>query len=161
MPTEHDGSTAFMFDAVLNSEIGVSYATLRNHALTVTHGDVTRARRNNGQNDSWEITVRPSGNDAVTITLPATAIAEQRERSAARRSTGYRLSNSPSATVADPPGVSTVPVTASFANMPAEHDGSQFTFSLLSREELNETELRSTARCCGHRRHRQANSVRV
>ena len=29
------------------------------------------------------------------------------------------------------------------------------------REELKETGLRSTARCCGHRRHRQANSVRV
>ena len=70
MPTEHDGSTAFMFDAVFNSEIGISYATLRDHSFTVTHGDVTRARRNNGQNDSWEITVTPSGNDAVTITLP-------------------------------------------------------------------------------------------
>ena len=29
------------------------------------------------------------------------------------------------------------------------------------REVLTETGLRSTARCCGHRRHRQANSVRV
>ena len=69
VPAEHDGSTAFTFDAVFNSEIGIGYAAMRDHAFTVTNGDVTRARRNNGQNDSWEITVEPSGNDAVTITL--------------------------------------------------------------------------------------------
>ena len=35
-------------------------------------------------------------------------------------------------------------------------------FTLLAgREDLKETRLRSTARCWGHRRHRQANSVRV
>ena len=33
--------------------------------------------------------------------------------------------------------------------------------SVGEREVLKETGLRSTARCCGHRRHRQANSVRV
>ena len=35
------------------------------------------------------------------------------------------------------------------------------TKGVAEREVLKETGLRSTARCCGHRRHRQANSVRV
>ena len=70
VPAEHDGSTPFTFDAVFNSDIGISYATLRDHSFTVTNGKVTGARRNNGRNDSWEITVTPWGNDAVTVTLP-------------------------------------------------------------------------------------------
>ena len=65
VPGEHDGSTPFSFDAVFNSDIGISYATLRDHSFTVTNGKVTRARRNNGRNDSWEITVTPWGNDAA------------------------------------------------------------------------------------------------
>ena len=64
VPGEHDGSTPFTFDAVFNSDIGISYKTLRDHSFTVTNGKVTRARRNNGRNDSWEITVTPWGNDA-------------------------------------------------------------------------------------------------
>ena len=41
VPTEHDGSTPFTFDAVFNSDIGISYATLRDHSFTVTNGKVT------------------------------------------------------------------------------------------------------------------------
>ena len=52
VPEAHDGSTPFTFDAVFNSDIGISYATLRDHSFTVTNGKVTRARRNNGRNDS-------------------------------------------------------------------------------------------------------------
>ena len=70
VPGEHDGSTPFTFDAIFNSDIGISYATLRDHSFTVTNGKVTRARRNNGRNDSWEITVTPWGNEALTVTLP-------------------------------------------------------------------------------------------
>ena len=130
VPAEHDGSTPFTFDAVFNSDIGISYKTLRDHSFTVTNGKVTRARRNNGRNDSWEITVTPWGNDAVTVTLPGNRDCGTTAAICTKEDHPVQLSNSPSATVAGPPGVSTVPVTASFSNMPAEHDGSTFTFDL-------------------------------
>ena len=130
VPAEHDGSTPFTFDAVFNSDIGISYKTLRDHSFTVTNGKVTRARRNNGRNDSWEITVTPWGNDAVTVTLPGNRDCGTTAAICTKEDHPVQLSNSPSATVAGPPGVSTVPVTASFGNMPAEHDGSTFTFDL-------------------------------
>ena len=137
VPAEHDGSTPFTFDAVFNSDIGISYATLRDHSFTVTNGKVTRARRNNGRNDSWEITVTPWGNDAVTVTLPGNRDCGTTEAICTKEDHPVQLSNSPSATVAGPPGVSTVPVTASFGNMPAEHDGSTFTFDLSFSENVN------------------------
>ena len=137
VPTEHDGSTPFTFDAVFNSDIGISYATLRDHAFTVDNGDVTRARRNNGQNDSWEITVTPSGNDAVTVTLPGNRDCGTTGAICSKEEHPVQLSNSPSTTVAGPPGVSTVPLTASFSNMPAEHDGSDFTFDLSFSENVS------------------------
>ena len=130
VPQEHDGSTPFTFDAVFNSDIGISYATLRDHSFTVTNGKVTRARRNNGRNDSWEITVTPWGNDAVTVTLPGNRDCGTTAAICTKEDHPVQLSNSPSATVAGPPGVSTVPVTASFSNMPTEHNGSTFTFDL-------------------------------
>ena len=130
VPGEHDGSTPFTFDAVFNSDIGISYATLRDHSFTVTNGKVTRARRNNGRNDSWEITVTPWGNDAVTVTLPGNRDCGTTAAICTKEDHPVQLSNSPSATVAGPPGVSTVPVTASFSNMPAEHNGGEFTFDL-------------------------------
>ena len=130
VPGEHDGSTPFTFDAVFNSDIGISYATLRDHSFTVTNGKVTRARRNNGRNDSWEITVTPWGNEALTVTLPGNRDCGTTAAICTKEDHPVQLSNSPSATVAGPPGVSTVPVTASFSNMPAEHNGSEFTFDL-------------------------------
>ena len=137
VPAEHDGSTAFSFDAVFNSEIAIGYAAMRDHAFTVTNGDVTRARRNNGQNDSWEITVTPSGNDAVTVTLPGNRDCGTTGAICSKEEDPVQLSNSPSTTVAGPPDVSTVPVTASFSNMPAEHNGSEFTFDLSFSENVS------------------------
>ena len=52
---------------------GFSYVTLRDHAFTVTGGEVVKARRlEQGKNTRWEITVQPDGDGAVTIVLPAT-----------------------------------------------------------------------------------------
>ena len=137
VPPEHDGSTAFSFDAVFNSEIAIGYAAMRDHAFTVDNGNVTRARRNNGQSDSWEITVTPSGNDAVTVTLPGNRDCGTTGAICSKEEHPVQLSNSPSTTVGGPPGVSTVPVTASFSNMPAEHDGSDFTFDLTFSENVS------------------------
>ena len=137
VPAEHDGSTAFTFNAAFTTDIAIGYAAMRDHAFTVDNGDVTRARRNNGQNDSWEITVTPSGNDAVTVTLPGNRDCGTTGAICSKEDHPVQLSNSPSTTVGGPPGVSTVPVTASFSNMPAEHDGSEFTFDLSFSENVS------------------------
>ena len=99
VPGEHDGSTPFSFDAIFNSDIGISYATLRDHSFTVTNGKVTRARRNNGRNDSWEITVTPWGNEALTVTLPGNRDCGTTAAICTKEDHPVQLSNSPSATV--------------------------------------------------------------
>ena len=74
LPASHDGNT-FTFELRLSEEPrgGFSYKTMRDHAFTVTNGDVTKARRlNRPSNAGWEIHVTPDGDGAVTVTLPAT-----------------------------------------------------------------------------------------
>ena len=140
MPAKHDGSTPFTFDAIFNSDIGISYATLRDHSFTVTNGKVTRARRNNGQSDRWEITVTPSGNEAVTITLPGNRDCGTTAAICTKEDHPVQLSNSPSATVkgpsaseGDPPSD---PLTASLSGVPGEHTGESFTFGLTFSEDV-------------------------
>ena len=75
VPDFHDGSAAFTFELRFSEEPadGFSYRRLRDHAFTVTGGEVTKARRlEAGKNIRWEITVQPSGNGDVTVVLPAT-----------------------------------------------------------------------------------------
>ena len=68
----HDG-TAFTFELRFSEELGLSYKTLRDHAFTVTGGDVKKAQRlEQGSNVGWRITVRPDGNGGVSIVLPET-----------------------------------------------------------------------------------------
>ena len=76
VPESHDGATEFVFELRFNEEpgSGFSYAKLRNdNAFTVTGGSVSNVRRLvAGNNARWEITVLPSGNTAVSVSLPAT-----------------------------------------------------------------------------------------
>ena len=75
MPASHDGSASFTFELRFSEtpRKGFSYKTMRDHAFTVTSGDVTKARRlEKGKNVRWEIHVTPDGNGPVTIVLPAT-----------------------------------------------------------------------------------------
>ena len=74
-PTSHDGSASFTFELRFSEapKDDFSYKTLRDHAFTVTGGEVTNARRlEPGKNIRWEISVTPSGNAGVTIILPVT-----------------------------------------------------------------------------------------
>ena len=69
----HDGQTVFTFELRFSEEFGLSYKILQDHAFTVTGGAAIKARRLNPPgNVRWEISVRPSGDGAVTIVLPAT-----------------------------------------------------------------------------------------
>ena len=75
VPAAHDGRTIFTFELRFSEtpRKGFSYKTLRDHAFTVTSGDVVKARRlEKGRNVRWEIHVTPDGNGPVTIVLPAT-----------------------------------------------------------------------------------------
>ncbi len=75
LPASHDGSTTFTFELRFSEEpkTGFSYVTLRDHAFTVTGGEVVNAERlEQEKNIRWEITVHPSGNADVTVSLPVT-----------------------------------------------------------------------------------------
>ena len=133
LPASHDGSTAFTFDLRFSEEVpGLNYRTLRDHAFTVTNGEVTRARRLDPDGDEpnreWEITVEPAGGDGdVSISLRATTDC----RDAGAICVGNRpLSAGVSATVPGPGPVADA-LTAAFSSVPASHDGSTaFTFEL-------------------------------
>ena len=74
-PESHDGENAFTFELRLSEEpvSSFSYGTLRDHAFTVTGGEVTKARRLEAPgNVRWEITMTPDGDGNVTVVLPVT-----------------------------------------------------------------------------------------
>ena len=75
VPESHDGNSTFIFELRFSEtpRSRFSYKTMRDHAFTVTGGDVTKARRlEKGKNIRWEIHVTPDGNGPVTIVLPVT-----------------------------------------------------------------------------------------
>ena len=84
LPANHDGSSEFTFQVEFSEDVGISYTVLRDDGFTVTNGDVTGARRVNGRNDLWQITVEPDGRDDVTITLPGNRDCGTRCRRAGR-----------------------------------------------------------------------------
>ena len=70
MPASHNGGDEFRIYILFSEEISISYKTVRDHALTVTGGDVVNASRVNRLNDLWWVNIDPHGNGAVTIALP-------------------------------------------------------------------------------------------
>ena len=72
-PGSHDGSAAFSFELWFSEAPAVGFATVRDHAFTVTGGSVDNVRRLvPGNNARWEITVTPSSEADVTLALNAT-----------------------------------------------------------------------------------------
>ena len=74
-PSSHDGIAAFTFELRFSETpaSGFSYATVRDHAFTVTGGSVENVRRlEPGKNVKWEITVTPDSAADVTLALNAT-----------------------------------------------------------------------------------------
>ena len=100
VPGEHTGER-FTFGLTFSEDVaGLSFKTLRDAAFAVTGGDVRKAqRKQQGSSQGWTITVEPSGNEAVSIRLPAGSVetsdgavlrAACRRRSTARRDRGRR-----------------------------------------------------------------------
>ena len=71
-PASHDGEDAFALRIAFSEAVAVSYRTLRDHALEVTGGRVTRAKRVDGRSDLWRITIEPDSDAGVTVVLPVT-----------------------------------------------------------------------------------------
>ena len=143
MPAEHGGATGFTFTLRFSESFPIGYVTMRDHAFTVTNARITKARRldnphheNQGMqpNREWEITVAPdTGAGDVTITLPETT--DCAATGAVCTEDGTMLSGAVSVTVPHthvvPNAPATPPLRASFANVPAEHDGGTvFTFEV-------------------------------
>ena len=102
LPATHDGSSEVTFQVEFSEDVGISYAVLRDDGFAVTQGEVTGARRVNGRNDLWQITVEPDGRDDVTITLPGHRNCGTTGAVCTRGDDPRPLSHSPSATVAGP-----------------------------------------------------------
>ena len=115
LPEHHDGATAFTFELHFSeAPVGLSYRTVQGGLLNVTGANVTRARRlTPGSNLGWEITAEPTQGGAIVIALPVRAC----DAANAVCLDGGTLAQAVSATVAG------VPLTASFSQAPAEHDG--------------------------------------
>ena len=75
-PASHDGQAEFTFELRFSENLeGFSYRTLRDHAFTVTGGEVQEARRLvRGSNTRWETRINPTSNADVTIVLPITTV---------------------------------------------------------------------------------------
>ena len=114
VPAEHGGggeSNRFTFDLSFSENPKVGYAKLRDHAFSISGGDVKQAQRKvQGSNRTWTITVEPEGWGDVSLTLPGGR--------ACTHSGGIctaddrRLSNSPSATVQGPAALSVADASA-------------------------------------------------
>ncbi len=104
-PESHDGQNSFTFELRLSEapKQGFSYKTLRDHAFTVTGGEVFKARRlEKGKNVRWEIHVRPDSSGNVTIVLPITE--DCNAQGAICTGDGRMLSNRLELTVSGPGG---------------------------------------------------------
>ena len=124
IPQDHDGTNTFTFQVHFTNDVSITPAAMRDHAFTVTNGDVTGASRVDGRDDRWLITVDPDGDDAVTITLPGNRTCGTQGAICSKEDNPVQLTNSPSVTVAAPPEGD--PLTASFSNVPDSHDGGDF-----------------------------------
>ena len=104
-PQSHDGENVFTFELRFSEELkpGFSFKTLRDHAFTVTGGDITRAKRVDGSgNLRFIIHVQPDGSGGVTVVLPVTTDCEAEH--AICTEDGRPLSNRLELTVSGPDG---------------------------------------------------------
>ena len=128
VPDAHDGQSAFTLEVHLSAAFPLSYRTMRDAVLDVRGGLVTRARRLvPGSDQAWELTVVPDAEGAVELVLPVHT--DCAAPGALCLADGTPLSAEVTATVpgplASPPPPVPVPapLTATFAQVPAAHNG--------------------------------------
>ena len=104
VPADHNGSN-FTFQLSFSENVEAGYARIRDHAFTVTGATIDSASRiTQGSNQGWNVEVNPTGNGAVTITLPETT--DCSDSGAICTDDSRKLSHPTSATVAGPPAIS-------------------------------------------------------
>ena len=131
VPTSHDGSTTFTFELRFSEEIVISYVDFSGSVFQITGGTVQKARRlTPPSNIGWEITVEPTGDGNVVITLPGSRACDV--VGAICTSDGDQLSGSISVTVSGPaPTVPAPAATIAPGTSPvAESAAASFTISL-------------------------------
>ena len=142
-PASHDGSAVFTIELAFSEPVfdGTEdfdrNARVRN-AISVTGGTLRGGRRVDPDAwDRWILRVEPAGNADVTVTLPATT-GGCGGTNAICTPGGEPLSADATVTVEGPAGApQPVVLTASFGNVPAEHDGSGgFTLELAFSHEV-------------------------
>ena len=106
MPAEHRGEGGLHFRVAFSEDIGISYRSLREDAFRVTGGRVTGGKRVDGRRDLFRMTVRPDSDGDVTITLPAGRECGVSGAICTKGDDRRQLTNSPSATVTGPVGIS-------------------------------------------------------
>ena len=118
--------------------IAISFRSLREDAFQVAGGRVTRGTRVDGRKDLFEITVEPDGAGEVALSLPAGRECSVSGAICTWGPPRKPLTNTPAATVAGPADEPAgEPLTASFVDVPAEHDGdSAFTFRMAFSERV-------------------------
>ena len=110
-PASHDGSSTITVELAFSEAVFDGTESLDKNrairdALQVTGGTVTGGRRaNSGAYDRWILWIRPSGNGAVTVRLPATT-GGCGAAGAICTPEGQRLSEPVTATIPGPPGLS-------------------------------------------------------
>ena len=105
MPSEHDGESAFTFRIASSDRLSMMNGRrLREDVVEVSGGRATSAGRVNRRRDLWELTVEPHSSADVTVTVAAGAACGT--PAAVCTSDGRALSNSISATVRGPVGIS-------------------------------------------------------
>ena len=106
VPGSRDGEDRFTFELRFSEQFGISHTRLRDHAFTVTRGEVANARRpekeSSTRNIRWEITVKPDGDGSVKIVLPPTT--DRDANGAICTGDGRMLSNRLELVVAGPNG---------------------------------------------------------
>ena len=129
-PDNHDGSSTFTLELHFTEEPdGLSYVTVRDSLLTVTGGSIVSAKRDDApSNREWLLTLRPSGNGPVSLSIAPRACDE----AVTVCFDGQPLAVGAAVLVPGPAAdrsVSTQTAPAvrfdpSFGGAPAEHDGS-------------------------------------
>ena len=128
-PAAHDGSGAISLRIGLDAALSTSWKGVR-HSLAIANGALTRIHRIDGRSDLWGIDVAPAGDGDVTVRLnPSADCADPATTMCAAG--GRRIETAVSTVIPGPAPVNTpatvdttAPLTATFTNVPAAHDGS-------------------------------------
>ena len=119
VPASHDGGSLFTVRLAFNHAIATTAGELRRRALAVSGGRAIKAAKVDGRADLWEVSVRPSGIEAVGISLAATSSCT--EAGAVCTATGNALWADVQVAVAGPDPTTLPVLTARFGSAPAHH----------------------------------------